>query len=618
MKKREATWWAKADAAGNSVPARVFSAITKIRRLDASRRRQALYNACLYGDGGLAALSGVVSNHEAQPLHFNVVRRNIDTVQAKIAKNRPLPLAITSGGDFRQRRRASKLSRFFAGLFQELDIFDTSELIARDALIFGTGISTSSLDEDGNIVHERVLHWELDVDRLDARYGKPRTVYRSKWVDREVLASLYPKRSDAISEARSKGLESDDPLLDSEDRDGDFVLVVESWRLPAKKGEKGRHVIVINHDDGLLVDEEWSFDYAPFNVLYYGRPLIGFWGDGFAHLLRGIQRELNAVSMRWQEAQYMMGSYLFVEEGSEIDTDHIDNGIGTIVRYRGTPPQFNAPPAANPQSMEYMSALRGQWAFDETGTSALSARSEKPAGIDSAVGLRTLNDIESERFVLFGKAYERYHVTVAWRLFDLAEKTTKSLSVRAETRGKSLEKIDFEKARLDRKEFSLRVFPTSALSNDPAARRSEVMDFVNAGLIPPEVARGLLDMPDLEEFNATADAPRRIVEDIIWRILDADLDTDDPDELSRRKEEVYTFPEPTFDMKLCVSLASQHYLRAKLDRAPEENLSLLMNFVTDSQDALLASEPPPPPPGGPMPMGPGAPPSPMPPQDQAA
>ena len=156
--------------------------------------------------------------------------------------------------------------------------------------------------------------------------------------------------------------------------------------------------------------------------------------------------------------------------------------------------------------------------------------------------------------------------------------------------------------RLDREEFTLRVFPTSALSQEPAARRAEVGEYVQSGLIPPDVARGLLELPDLEEYQSTSDAPRRIVEDIVWRILDAE-DTTDP--------EVYTFPEPTFDLRLCVALGSQHYLRAKLDRAPQENLDLLMRFVTDAQAQLAASEPPAPPPGAPPEgMPPGEPPPP--------
>jgi hypothetical protein len=587
-------WWL--DRHAESRARLVFEALTKIRKRDSARRRRLVRHACLYGDGGLDGLGGLVSSMGPPDLQFNVVRRTVDTCTAKIAKARPLPMALTSGGDFRQRRRAQRLSRFFAGMFDELEVFETSELIARDALIFGAGV-TRHYRVDDEIHSARVLPWELDVDQLDARYGKPRTIYLHYWMDRLVMRERFGAEHErAILDARNDGFD-DDPMHADSGRDDDFVVVTEAWRLPC--GETpGRHVIAVNAEDGVLLDEDYARKSLPFSVLRYSPHLLGFWGDGFASLLEGMQWELNSIARKVQESQYLMGNYIFVEDGSGIETDHLDNGVGTIVRFRGTPPTFMSPNANSQQTMDYMAQLRGAWAYEETGTSALSARSEKPAGIDSAVGLRTFNDIESERFVLFGKAYERYHVDVAWQLYELASEA-KRFTVRATSRGKNLEKIDFKEVKLDRDEFTLRVFPTSALSNDPAARRAEVNEYVTSGLIPPEVARGLLELPDLEEYNATADAPRRCIEDIVWRILDADLDTDDEELRQEREDEAYTYPEPTFDLQLCVQLGSQHYLRARLDRAPQENLDLLMRFITDAQSQLAAAQPPAPPPMAP-------------------
>lgn len=580
-------WWK--DGGDGDRATRLFDALRKVRNRDANRRRRGLYHACMYGDGGLDGLSGAVSAYAPPSLQFNVVRRNVDTTHAKIAKARPLPLALTSGGDFRQRRRAQRLSRFFAGVFDELEVFETSEMVARDALIFGTGIS-HSFQVDAKLIHERVLFWELDVDARDARYGKPRMVYLHRWIARDVLIEQYPAHADAIEQGSNGGFD-DDPLGAGIDDDGDYVVVVEAWKLADAEGNGGRHVISVHAPDGVLLDEEYVRDYAPFETLHFSKPLMGYWGDGFGHILEGLQYELNCVARRVQESQYMMGSYVLCEEGSGIATDTLDNGLLTIVTYRGAPPQWQAPPANNPQTLQYLEQLRGQWAYDETGTSSLSAQSQKPAGLNSGAALRTFSDIESERFVLFGKAYERYHVRIAWQLFDLADEVSE-LTVRATTRGKKLEALSFADVRLDRKDFTLRVFPTSALSTDPASRRAEVGEYVNTGLIPPEVARGLLELPDLEEYNAIEDAPRQCTEEIIWRILDADLDTDDAEELAEREDAAYVYPEPPFDLRLCVTLAAHHYLRAKLDGAPEENLSLLMRFLVDSQSELAKAAPP--------------------------
>jgi hypothetical protein len=43
----------------------------------------------------------------------------------------------------------------------------------------------------------------------------------------------------------------------------------------------------------------------------------------------------------------------------------------------------------------------------------LSAAAQKPAGLDSGKALREYNDIESDRFMTIGQAYERYYLQLA-------------------------------------------------------------------------------------------------------------------------------------------------------------------------------------------------------------
>lgn len=565
--------------------AAAFSAVEAIRKRDASRRRRSIWHACLYGDGATEQLSSVISTFGPRALQFNVVRRNVDTTQAKIAKARPVPMALTSGGDIRQQRRAQKLSKFFAGMFDELDVFATSELVARDALIFGTGLSHTYRDEAG-LHHERVLLWEVDVDPGDARYGTPRCIYRHKWRDRHELAEEWPAHEAAILRADSSAF-GDDPLRVAERwaRESDEVVILECWRLPSFEGSgDGRHVIVCG--DAVLVDEEYIYPEPPIERLHCARPLVGYWGDGFGHMLEGIQFELNRVAAKVQDAQYMMGTYAWTD-GNGLNVEHLDNGTLTILTGGSAPPAFLSPNANAPQTLQYLEQLRGQWAYEESGTSQLSAQSQKPAGLNSGAALRTFTDIESERFVLFGKQFERYHVAIGWHVYRLANEIAEEggkLEVRTAWR-RRVDRIAWSDVRIDRADLVLRVFPTSALSQDPAQRRAEVAELAQGGLIPPDMVRSLLDLPDLEEYQRIEDAPRQLVEDVIWRLLD---------------EDDYIPPEPSWNLALCVRMASLHRARAWVDGAPPEVLDRLIRFATDAQDMLdRAAQPPPP--AAPMP-----------------
>lgn len=600
-----------------------FDAVSRARQRDARRRYRMLSHACLYGDGATVQLSMVASDFGPPSLQFNVVRRTIDTTASKVATARPLPMALTSGGDFRQRRRAQKLSQFFAGMFDDLSVFEVSELVARDALIFGTGISHTFRDGD-KIRHERVLPWDVDVDPGEARYGNPRCLYRHQWRDRAELAAEYPK-SEAAIYAGTSTVFRDDPFRDRDSHlrgmVDEQIPLLEAWCLPiGEEGDEdfvpGRHLLCVPGvgEDAVLVDEEYVAPEFPFAFLHCARPLFGFWGDGFAHALEGMQAELCRVAMRVQENHYMTGTYVSVDASSGLNVSHINNGALTILEDSGAgrPPQFFAPNANSAQTLGYLENLRGSWPFEETGVGAMASNAEVPVGMSGASGtaLRTIAAVEDKRHALFVRQFERYHIVISWQIYrlscEIAEGKGK-VEARAVYR-RRVDKIAWKDVAIDRKDLVLQVFPTNALSQDPAARRAEVAEWVNSGFIPPDMARGLLQIPDLEEFSSVEGAPRDLIEDVVWRLLDAEVD----EETGEPAPGVYVAPEPPWDLALCVRLGSLLRARAWLDGAPQENLDLVMRFITDAQNLLNEANPPPPPPPA------GAPPMPPPPLEEVA
>lgn len=620
----------------------VFDIVRAVSNKTRIRREMDLYHACLYDDSeltGLGPSSWQDLEYQPSKLAFNVVRQTVDTLSAKIAKNQPLPMPITSGGNYGQRRRAEKMGKAIKGQFELSGVWRSSPTIARDCALFGTGIA-HNYRVGKTIYHERVLPWEIVVDPRDAMYGKPRTMYLRRWVDRFVLAERFPEFHEYIMTADAKDIHSYDLGYDDT---SDLVLVIEAWHLPSKSLEDsdpdyetdaqpdehtyhdqpaprmdpdnpsesdgpqrpahdGCHSIMISN--ATLIKEPWRRQYFPFSVLRMSEPLVGWHGTGLAKQLTGLQYTINDTAAVVQEAHALSGGYILVESGSNVDTGKLDNGRGTILKYNGTRPDWINPQPVHPDTWNFVLGLIPK-AFEMTGVSQLSAQSQKPAGIESAIALNTFNDIETERFALFAKQYEEYHIDVAWQFFDLWEEIVEefgnaTIRVNSKDRGlRFLSDIDFGEIRMDRHEFVLDVFPTSLLSKKPAARIQELESFINAGWITREDAMMLLDMPDLERAGNLVLSATRIIEQIIDRILDA------PDPYA---DGVYTYPEPAFNLKLCIAKGLQMYLDAKLDGAPEENLLLVMQFIADAKEQLeMSMQPPPgeqPPPEMDMPAGP--------------
>src|SRR5204862_710780 len=73
-------------------------------------------------------------------LPYNVCRGAVDTLQAKIAKHRPLPQCLTQRGNWKVQKRAKKMTQFLEGEFYRQRIYERhAAMIVRDALIFGRG-----------------------------------------------------------------------------------------------------------------------------------------------------------------------------------------------------------------------------------------------------------------------------------------------------------------------------------------------------------------------------------------------------------------------------------------------------------------------------------------------
>ena len=73
------------------------------------------YNDEMAASINLTGISRPQGAGKHRPVTFNVIKSMCDTVQAKIAKNRPRCTFLTSGGDFSQQRKGKLLEKFCDG-----------------------------------------------------------------------------------------------------------------------------------------------------------------------------------------------------------------------------------------------------------------------------------------------------------------------------------------------------------------------------------------------------------------------------------------------------------------------------------------------------------------------
>lgn len=586
IKASAVRWWLQED---KMLPAAVMAQVATIIQSD--RGRIDAYNtfAKLYGtwtptfwNGYQLSSSGRPSAPTRDRLTYNIVQSCIDTLTSRIIANKPKPMFLTQAGDSKLQRRAKKLDSFCYGLFYENDLYKKGPKAFRDGCVFGEGF-IHPYSEGGRVKYERVLPYELLVDYLESHYGPESTksIFRIKNIDRTQLAEDYPEHAEDIAK-----MSNTSTFISANSRSiGDTVTVVEAHRLPV--GTKpGRHVICTQNT--ILLDEDYEDDFFPYATSGFNSRLYGFYNQGMAEQLVPAQVEINRTLISIQRSLYLGGTHkIFVKAGSKVIKSHFDNMIGTILEYAGdTMPQYVTPQLVQAEIYSHLDSMIGK-AYQLTGVSQMSASNLKQPGIDSGKALRTMDNIENQRFSTISQNYEQFFVDLARITISVAKKTYESEgSFKVKVPGKRfIETIDWKDVDLDNDEFSLQIYPVSKLPQDPEGRLAQIQEMMAGGLLTPEVGRRLLDYPDLEAeenlANATADYLHKILDDIT-------------------EEGKFTAPEPYDDLAQAKKLALEYYAQGKLNNMDEDRLELLRKFMTQI-DVLTA----PPMPSTPMgPQGP--------------
>ena len=494
---------------------------------------------------------------------INVIKSCIDTLCSKISKNKVKVNFLTSGGTLEQQTRGKQLNKFMNGHQQETSAFEIYKLAFRDACIFGTGFVKSYRCELTNkIKKERVFPDEVMFDPADSYYGTPRCMYQRRFVSKNLLKSKFPDREQDIESVKSMELFRGDALEPQ-------LLVCEAWRLG--QGEAGRRLLCI--DGVALVDEEYKYDVFPIVWMRYTDPLLGIFGNGIPDEIAGIQMEINRLTRHIQECQRLVSlPRIFYEMTSKFNPGHFVNGIGTFVPYSGTPPTVVTPQAVGPEVYNWLWMLV-QKAFETVGISQLSANSQKPTGLDSGKALRTFNDIESERFMLIGQAYEKFIIDDCERSLMLMRDSD---VVSATSKLDGLEKLKWKDIKIPHDDFIIQTFPVSALPNSPEAKLQTVTELKNEGYIQPEEAADLLDYPDIEANSDIRLAPHRLIKKALERAL---------------LEGKYIPPEPFLPLDIALLEAQRYFCWAQLKDFPLDRLELIQQYIEDTIQLQLQSMP---------------------------
>ena len=528
---------------------------------------------------------------------MNVTQSCVDTLVSRLTQNQPRPVFLTNNGNYRDRNLADTYNDFVAGEMFRTKAHEKGKFTLRDSCVFGDGF-IKVFKENKKVALERRLTTELYADKDDSWYGDPRQLLEFKLSDRNVVAGMWPKAKVNIAKA---GKAYVDGSGESAETIADQIILIEAWHKPSFLGASdGRHVIVCS--DGVVLDETWDKETFPFVKMAFNPHSVGYFSQGLVEQLMGTQLGIDTLLRTIAEAMHHIGvPRVFIDELSKILETSLNNNIGTIIKYRGTPPVFNVSNSNAPDVYEHLMRLIS-FAYQISGISQLSAGGVKPQGLNSGEAQRVYLQNQDDRFASLAKQYDNFYVDLAYLIVDTAKEIVEEegeyTTVYPNKDG--TREVDLPKADRLKDTYIIQCYDESMLPRDPAGRYARLSEMLASGEITLEEFRSLSNFPDLKHSDNLARALRnRLMKTLDDIVNDGTEPTCDPFML-----------DPT---NLAMTLGVAYVNTYAIQKLEPSKMELLRDFITQIQGLQTAATPPPPAPTGPQGQGPNATPPPAPP-----
>ncbi len=550
--------------------------------------------------GGLNAAaylrSGPYTHDLYSRLTWNIPRSLCHTVQSKLAgKNRPKVAFVTSGASWQQRRRAYHLDRFAEAQFhqrqgQHENIWELGALLLLHALVFGDGFAYVYADTiEKHVAVETIFPWQVFVDSADAANGRPQSCFVVRPFDKDRLTALYPECKEHI--AKAKGISIGDGLKDSGDayyragsRASEQVEVIDAFVLPTGPNEPGQHLRYI---DGKTIDrKDWTRNEFPLVHMQWAPELQGWWAKSLVSEVRSISDEINHIVQRISECVRLTQKAVCLAPENCIKSGDLNNNEDcTVIEYDPTvgEPKWISPAPFDAATVQWLQMNVDQ-CFAIPGVSPMSATSRKEQGVTAAIALRTISDMETERFMVQQNKYEQMYVALCRHMIACTrELAAEDPEYSVTWPGESfLKEIKWRDVDLPDDQYVMRPDPVSHLKNTPTDQLQLAQDMYGAGNFSKASLDASVKYLNTKDHLSGGDRQGKLIERYIEQWLDATPETLDSGEFKFRS------PFPYLNLPAAMLQIAEAYVEAQLDEAPDFNLDFMLRFIQQCDEIVTA------------------------------
>lgn len=505
---------------------------------------------------------------------INLIRSAIETKVSKLSQTKVRPFFNPVNGLYQTRKTCRQAQQFFDEYFEQKQVYKIGVECVRDAEIFDTGWLWVR-DETKTL--ERAFPWAVYFDPAEMQYGKVTRCFVD--LPQYPVAYLVEKLK-AAKDSRA----ASDALAAYADDPAAKIRVVYYYDLVDKV-----EYMVTAQD--IPCERPIDYEIMPFVPIFCHSPIKGCQTVSTADNLYTIQSQIDMVCERISSAfELSPANTVFLPttpEGGGLKQSEIDNRVGNAyevpIAIAGGAITVSTPRPIDTMYTEYLKYLINL-GYSMEGISELSAQSKKPAGANSGKALDTLEDVESERHNVSLQNYISFYMDVARTMIEVFPDDDDVLPAKL-GRGKLIKFSDVKKHRED---FSIQFSAASSLSKDPKTKMEQIEKMLSMGILKPDMAAQLMEMPDLENafsiLTSSYDACQRYIE---RAIEDGKFDIDPVVNLDQLFQET---------MQVFLRLDANDEKPEYIDRCRE-----FLEVIKAQKDAIQQQTTPPPPPPQPVP-----------------
>lgn len=394
-------------------------------------------------------------------INENIIQSCVDSLVSQLSAKNTRPFLSTYNATYNETKATKQVQQRIDDEFDKQYVIDTVTSCARNACIFGKGYIV--IDENKI---ESALPWQIYYKPSEETYGKIKTIAWER--------KYYPSS-----------------LIDNYKGKSEYVNYTILWDINTHK----KYVFIDNKLDATI---PYDYDEVPVVIYNYLPPIKGRDTISIPDMLYGIQMKLDDLYATISEAIRLNPAQTFVvPEGSDIKVTSLNNEVGQILQYKPIPEVSSPVTSVTPSFIaeQYFSTVQTlkNDAYELVGISKLTAQSIKPNGVDSGVALKTMNDIESERFEVQMRQFINTFTKIAkiWIMTQNDEDTilpfdNDRLAIKWGDFKTYIDRVKIQFSNLD------------YLSKDPTTKLQQINTLVQMGIIAPGNVAKYLNFPDID------------------------------------------------------------------------------------------------------------------------